>query len=97
MKFSLFSVSTPEYNVKETVDLAKRIGFAGIEWRVAPPSPEEKGPDYQYHRRYWSNNRSTVDSGNVVEGMKEAKALCEAAGLAVCSMAYNKPVSDYEG
>ena len=97
LKLSVFSVSMPEYNVKDTVELVKKIGFSGIEWRVSAPTPEEKAADYSFSRRYWSNNRSTIDFDHPKEEMLRAKQLCDAAGVEICAMANYKPVSDYHG
>ena len=34
MKYGVFSVSMPEYDIAETVALLKEVGYDGVEWRV---------------------------------------------------------------
>jgi sugar phosphate isomerase/epimerase len=83
MKVSIFTVSTPEYDVDETVAFAKEIGCDGLEWRVSEPAPAEKPKDYTFEKRYWSYNRSTIDVNRVESGLPEAVEKTRAAGLEV--------------
>lgn len=86
MKFSVFTVCTPEYDIPSTVRLLKELGYDGVEWRIGPPAPEKKPEDYTHDRRYWSYNQSTVDISKVDVLMPEIKALCDAQGLEICSL-----------
>jgi sugar phosphate isomerase/epimerase len=84
MKFGVFSVSMPEYTPEETVKLLKEIGYDAVEWRVTdlPPAEGEEHPmaaqfgemsdEQRYAYRYWIDNKSTIDSHNVMEATTEA-------------------------
>ena len=87
MKFSVFSVCLPEYDVPGTVELLKKLGYDGVEWRVCEPPPAEKPADYSFEWRYWSWNRSTVDIATVDREAGHIKALCDAAGLEISALA----------
>ncbi|HEX3045128.1 MAG TPA: sugar phosphate isomerase/epimerase family protein [Bacillota bacterium] len=92
MKYGVFTVTTPEYNLQETVTVLKELGYDGVEWRVSNPVPEKKPADYTYERRYWSYNTSTLDINRIEEGAVEAKILCDRAGLEIYSLTtYLKP------
>ena len=51
MKLGVFSVSMPEYDLQETVDILKKIGYDGVEWRVQT-IPEKKPENVVYETRY---------------------------------------------
>ena len=92
MKFGVFSVSMPEYDIEETVKLLSKLGYDGVEWRVAAPPPLEKPEYYSYENRYWTYNKSTLDIGNIGEEAKKAKELCDLHGLEIYSLTtYLKP------
>lgn len=87
MKFSVFTVSTPEYGLEDTLKLLKEIGYDGVEWRVANPPPANKPDGYTYEGRYWSYNLSTIDINTIVESAEEVKDLCRRYGIEICSLA----------
>ncbi len=86
MKFAVFTVSTPEYNPAETIQLLKEVGYHGVEWRIAAPPPAAKPDNYTFERRYWSYNASTLDLENVIAVAPEISRLTQAAGLETCSL-----------
>lgn len=83
MKISIFTVSTPEYNVDETIAFAKEIGCDGLEWRVSDPPPAAKPENYTFEKRYWSFNRSTLDIDKIETELPVAVDKTRAAGLEV--------------
>ncbi len=83
MKIAVFTVSTPEFGIDETIDLVKRLGYDGIEWRVSSPAPAEKPETYTFEGRYWSYNLSTIDVAKVEEELPKAAEKTRAAGLEV--------------
>ncbi|MFW5737558.1 MAG: sugar phosphate isomerase/epimerase family protein [Spirochaetota bacterium] len=83
MKIAVFTVSTPEYGIDETVELAKKLGLDGVEWRVSSPPPAEKPESYTFERRYWDYNLSTVDVARVDTELPAAAQKTRAAGLEV--------------
>ena len=86
MKFSVYSVGMPEFDIKESVAIAKKYGYDGIEWRVAP-IPEKEPESYPFERRYWAWNKSTLDEKNIIEDAQKAKAYCDEAGLEIYGLA----------
>ncbi len=92
MKFGVFSVSMPEYDIEQTVKVLKELGYNGVEWRVNNPPPKEKPEDYSYQRRYWSFNHSTLDINDIENEVVKAKKLCDEYGLDIISLTtYLKP------
>ena len=76
LKYGIFTVMCPEYDLEETAALAASLGFDGLEWRVTkkPPEPIEK-------TNYWTGNRCTVDVENVEVDLPRAKAIADRHGL----------------
>ena len=97
MRLGVFSVSMPEYDPAQTVRLLAQAGFDAVEWRMTAPTPEERGPGYSHDRRYWSNNRSTLDWDRPAEALAEAKALCDEAGIAISAIGGYRQAEDYNG
>ncbi|MCI8622767.1 MAG: sugar phosphate isomerase/epimerase [Provencibacterium sp.] len=85
MKYGVFSVSMPEYDIAETVALLKEVGYDGVEWRVNQ-IPKEVPENIPFEGRYWINCRSTLDITRIGEEAKRAKALCDEAGIEIFSL-----------
>ncbi len=96
MKFAVFSVSMPEYDVKETIRVLKELGYDGVEWRVTNPPPEKKPDNYTYERRYWTYNLSTVDVNKIDTIAPEVKRMCDDAGIEICALATYLSIWDVE-
>lgn len=94
MKLAVFTVGTPEYDLEETVDVLKKAGYDGVEWRVKNPPPAEKPEDYTFERRYWSYNKSTLDVDNIIEIAPQVKELCAKKGIEICSLTTYLGVTD---
>jgi len=86
MKLGVFTVGTPEYNLEETVDLLKSIGYDGVEWRVKNPPPEAKPDNYSFAGRYWNYNKSTLDIDRIIEQAPQIKEMCEKKDLEIFSL-----------
>jgi len=82
MKFSVFTVMTPEYSPAEIVKILSRLGYDGVEWRVQhlDPSYANEGPSY------WRNNRCTIELETILEHAEEIRDLSIAAGLEICAL-----------
>jgi len=70
----------PEYDLQETVNILKEIGYDGVEWRVQT-MPDQEPEDIPYDRRYWIYNKSTVNIATIEENVEQIKAMCDKAGL----------------
>ncbi|WP_163194630.1 sugar phosphate isomerase/epimerase family protein [Clostridium thermarum] len=87
MKFSVFTVGTPDYDVVETVKKLKEYGYDGVEWRVSnsvKSKPEVIPPREIW---YWQYNRSTVDVDNILEEAQPVRDICEKEGIEICALA----------
>ncbi|MBZ4644601.1 MAG: hypothetical protein PWR27_1584 [Petroclostridium sp.] len=87
MKFSVFTVGTPDYNLEETVIKLKEFGYDGVEWRVAEALKSEPDPIPPKERWYWSYNKSTVDIDTIEEKAEYVKSICEKHGMEICALA----------
>lgn len=91
MKLSVYTVSLPEYDIEQSVELIREMGYDAVEWRVDSTAgiplsmfPADVDP---YTIRYWADNKSTLDVNNVMEDCLKAKALCDKAGLEIVNLA----------
>jgi len=71
VKYSVFTVSTPEFAPKQILPHLKRIGYDGVEWRVAKPDGE---------------NLCAFDAALFPKQAKQAKELTESFGLEICAL-----------
>jgi len=85
MKFGVFSVSTPEFSVEDTVKTLAEIGYDSVEWRVYEPA-DEKNKNCSFGGRYWEYNLSTLDVNNIENEALNAKKLCDKYGLEIASL-----------
>ena len=85
MQLSVFTVSTPEYDITEVVKVLKELGFDGIEWRVSDPAMD-KSDDYSFETRYWYNNLSTIDVKKIDEVAAEIKNICDKSELKIFAL-----------
>jgi sugar phosphate isomerase/epimerase len=86
MRYSVFTVSTPEYNVDETVSILKQLGYDGLEWRVSKPAPAVIPQPYDYSNRYWSFNKSTLDLDSILEIAPDIRQKCKESNLEILSL-----------
>ena len=83
MKYAVFTVMTPEWDLRETASNLAQLGYDGVEWRVqAVPGEPPTGTSVSY----WGYNRATVDLKRVMELAPEIRRISEEAGLEVCSL-----------
>jgi sugar phosphate isomerase/epimerase len=87
MKFSVFTVGTPDYNVVETVGKLKEYGYDGVEWRVSSSIKSKPEVIPSRDRWYWEYNRSTVDTDNILEEAQAVKDICAEEGIEICALA----------
>ena len=77
MRFSVFTVSLPEWTPEEAVEHLAALGYDGIEWRVVD-QPAADGPP-----GFWSGNRCTLPLRTLAVDAPRVRALADRAGLAV--------------
>ena len=83
MKYAVFTVMVPDWDLAETAQNLAEIGYDGVEWRVSDPANEaiwQRIPEAaRQQARYWLNNRSTISPAELNERALEIKALTEKA------------------
>jgi sugar phosphate isomerase/epimerase len=84
MKYAVFTVGTPEYNLEETLSKLKEFGYDGVEWRINEIS---KNINETETPSYWGYNRSTVDIETIEAKAENLKALSEKYGIEICALA----------
>lgn len=70
MKFGIFTASAPEYYPLELMDVLAKIGYDGIEWRVARDKGDKSKPSF------WSGNRAGLSAEEIIT---QSEALCAKA------------------
>lgn len=86
MKFSVFTVSMPEYDIPGAVKVIKELGYDGVEWRVGAPPPKEKPANYTYENRYWCYNSCTIGIEDINDTIGNVKKLCDDEGIEISSL-----------
>ncbi|MBI4979177.1 MAG: sugar phosphate isomerase/epimerase [Spirochaetes bacterium] len=81
MRFSIFTVSLPDYSPEEALKEMKAAGYEGVEWRVTDQKPSADGKP-----SFWAGNRCTWPLASFVEDAPRIRAMTEAAGLAMPSV-----------
>lgn len=74
MKFSVFTVSTPEWSPEEAVAVLAAQGWDGVEWRVT--DQEEADPP-----GFWAGNRATWPLTTLEHDLAEIARITADAGL----------------
>ena len=90
MKVGVFTVMLPDLTPEEAAHDLAAAGYDGVEWRVTTV-PEEKRREPP---SFWGNNRCTL-SPTQAEA-ERARALAEAAGLAIPGLGTYLDVGDLE-
>lgn len=85
MKIGVFTVGLPEYNIEESAELLKEMGYDAVEWRVGG-APRADDEDFIYERRYWSHNKSTLLVDEIEAEAKRAKEVSDKAGLEILAL-----------
>ena len=95
MKYSVYTVSMPEYNLEECVALIKEMGYDAVEWRVDSTGGNSAMMAYfknlteeqKYGARYWIDNHATLEIADIKNECLKVKALCDEAGIEICNLA----------
>jgi sugar phosphate isomerase/epimerase len=80
MKLGVYSISLPDLTPREAVSAARKLGYGGIEWRVAP-----RRDDLSHETpSYFGHNRCTLEP--TVEAGAMARGLCVDEGIEVLGL-----------
>jgi sugar phosphate isomerase/epimerase len=77
VRFSVFTVSLPEWTPEEAVEHLAALGYDGVEWRVVDQPPSDGPPGF------WSGNRCTLPLRTIAADASRVRALAAGVGLAV--------------
>ncbi len=81
LKYSVFTVMMPDFDIAESATLLKSLGYDGVEWRVHNvPSVFPDKPDF------WRGNRATLDIETIVENAPKIKTITDDAGLEIIGL-----------
>ena len=76
MRHAFYTLITPHLTPAEAIAEAVRLGFHGLEWRVAIPGEPIPGP-----QTYWEGNRCSLDPAKLEVELPRAVGLARDAGL----------------
>lgn len=81
LKHSVFTVMTPDYDLREAVGLIAELGYDGVEWRVhhIPSSPAAR-PDF------WNSNRATINIDTIGREAADIRKMTEDHGLEIMAL-----------
>lgn len=91
MKFSVFTVMTPEWDPETAVKKLKSYGYDGVEWRVTNAAITPGGKP-----GYWDNNVCTIQLDTCVETAPQIRDLVAAEGLETASLAGYHIIDNHE-
>lgn len=83
MKFAVFTVMTPEWDLATAARRIAAAGYDGIEWRVQRVDPARSSEPPSF----WGNNRATVPVDRIEEEAERVRQITEAAGLELAPLA----------
>ncbi|WNR45980.1 sugar phosphate isomerase/epimerase family protein [Paenibacillus roseipurpureus] len=90
MKLALFTVMLPHCTLEQSLDILKRSGYDGVEWRVAKVNPALAAEEPSF----WGNNRSTVDVDSDMQFLEGLRSETERRGLTVPNLGSYLPTGD---
>lgn len=92
MKFSVFTVGTPDLTIPQVVQRLKHHGYDAVEWRVSDRPEGKPNPMPPRELWYWGYNQCTLRLSAIDEEAKMAKSLSDEAGLEISSLStYLRP------
>lgn len=80
INIGVFTVSAPEYDPFEALDVFARLGYTGVEWRVIQDPGDKSKPSF------WSGNRTSMSAEELIEKAPELKKKARSLGLAMPSL-----------
>lgn len=81
MKFGVFTVSMPDYEPLEALEVLANLGYDGVEWRVTPDPGDKSRPTF------WYGNRSSMSAEELIARAPALTERAAALGLEMPSLA----------
>lgn len=75
MKFGIFTVSIPDYEPEQAIDVAADLGYDGLEWRVTKDEGDRSTPSF------WKGNRSSLTAAELIVKAPALKAKAKERGI----------------
>jgi sugar phosphate isomerase/epimerase len=92
MKFAVFTVMTPEWDLAAAADRIAQAGYDGVEWRVQRVDPTRAGEPPSF----WGNNRATVPVDHIEEEAERVRQITRTAGLELAPLASYLNVAEFD-
>ncbi|MHC4884320.1 MAG: sugar phosphate isomerase/epimerase family protein [Planctomycetota bacterium] len=80
MNLGIFSVSMPDYEPMEAMEVMAKLGYNGVEFRCCEDNGDRNAPSF------WSGNRSSMTADEVIEQADALKAKATELNLAMPSL-----------
>ena len=91
MKYSVFTVMTPEFTPKEIVGKLARLSYKGIEWRVVTVLEKK-----EKKASFWKGNKCTLSLQTLREKADYIKKVTEKENLKICNLATYLKANEFE-
>lgn len=82
MKYAVFTVAMPEYEVADAPAKLKAWGYDGVEWRVTKRAENPQGTNF------WSDNKCTVEFDTILDEADRLRDMTLASGLQMPAIAF---------
>jgi sugar phosphate isomerase/epimerase len=92
MRFSIFTVMLPEWDVATAITKLAAYGYDGVEWRVTNTRKEVKNDAPSY----WGRNLCTVELDTILENAARVYKMTKQAGLKTAALAGYHRVDDFD-
>ncbi|WP_059102590.1 sugar phosphate isomerase/epimerase family protein [Shouchella shacheensis] len=93
MKFSVFTVMTPDLTPEELIPKLKAYGYDGVEWRCKETSSELQ----KEQPSFWGNNLCTIDPNDSKEQREGLQKMTERHGVETLSINPYLTIGDLQG
>ena len=90
MKFGVFTVSTPEYDILDCFDKLSAVGYDGLELRITQDDGDRSQPTF------WNGNRTTLTAQQVIDRADELKAKAAQTGMEIPALGTYITAADLE-
>jgi len=90
VKYSIFTVMTPEFTPEELVGKLAHLGYEGVEWRVATVLERKKKTSF------WKGNKCSLFLQTLKEKAGYIKNITEKENLEICNLATYLEVDELE-
>ncbi len=91
MRYSVFTVSTPEWDPPTAVQKLAALGYDGVEWRVTDQQPSSDGK-----AGFWSGNLCTWPLRTLLDDAPRMRQLTREAGLEIACLGTYVTCTDLE-